>query len=167
MTGKVDGWCGYYARYVLKEAYERAGVNYEEYIPYNKMSGTGFVREYLNGKYGGVYYAFTDWYYVGNNGPLSAKKDSQAKLASYKLKPGDIVLVETNGSKEDGPDHIGVIIKVNADGSFITSEGNTGDGTKATRQVRRHTYIRGSDGIWHRQGDTERIVHVIISVQTP
>ena len=136
-------WCGYYARWILKNSLNEVGVNYNDVIPYNSLAGAiSTFNAYKTNKYG-KYYNLTSWSYNGT----SASKNSTN--SDYNPKPGDILLVETNGNMGDGPDHLAVVIKTNTDGTFVTSEGNTGSGTNATRTVKSYTYKK-SDGTWQR-----------------
>ena len=159
-------WCGYYAKYVLKNAYKKVGADYSDYVPANKLTGAcGLATAYKSGKYGD-YYSFSTWSYKS----YSMKKTDN--LDQCKPKVGDLIITETYGGLENGLDHIGVIIKVNSDGTFVTSEGNTGSGTTITRTVKEHTYkprIYNGAQTWQRSdcsGGT-CVVHVLCSVETP
>ncbi|RHO55460.1 CHAP domain-containing protein [Ruminococcaceae bacterium AM07-15] len=156
----TTAWCGYYVRYVLKQALQNTGVsNYTDVIPYNRLTGAvGTAAAYQTGRYG-AYYSLTDWYYNGTR----MKQTSDNK--DYTPQPGDVILIETNNVLSDGPDHLGIVIRTNSDGSFITSEGNTGTGNTSTRTVKEYTYVK-SGSTWKRKGYTgvNSSVHVICTV---
>ena len=153
-------WCGYYARWVLNEAYKQMGKNSKDYIPYDSMTGACNIHDqFKTGKYGG-YYNFTNWEYDGSAG----KKTSN--LSSCKPKVGDIILVETNGDIDDGPDHIAIVIKAYSDGSFIASEGNTTYSDNNKSFVSEHKYVK-KNGIWQRESMSWCKVHTICSIKTP
>lgn len=156
----TDAWCGYYVRYVLKQALQNAGVSdYTDVIPYTRLAGAvGTAAAYQTGRYG-AYYALTNWYYDGT------RMRQTADNGDYTPQPGDVVLIETNSILSDGPDHLGIVIQTNSDGSFVTSEGNTGTGSTATRTVKEYTYVK-SGSTWKRKGYTgvNGSVHVICTV---
>ena len=165
-AGSTTPWCGYYVTYILRETYDRLGSNYNQYVPYNSLhSASQIANAYKNGTYG-TYYAFTNWSY---NGIIMKKTNN---ITNCNPKPGDIVLTETQFGVDDGPDHVDIIIKVNSNGSFVTSEGNTGSGSISTRTVKEYTYNPVSyNGVktWQRAGcnGTTCLVHMICSVMAP
>ncbi len=167
-ASKGEAWCGYYVRWILKNAYEQIGYNYQDFVPVSSLlsaSKTGV--SYQAGGYGEAY-SFTNWKKM--KGDKIYEGFISNNLANCRPKVGDIVLVETEGKVEglsNGPDHLGIIIKINADGSFVTSEGNTGVGNNETRVVKEYTYVKGSSGMWHRKGDSLRKVHMICSIKLP
>lgn len=161
-ANKGIAWCGYYIKWVLKNAYEQIGYNYKNYIPVSKLTSASMTgAAYQTGQYGECY-SFTSWKKTktGCKGFISENRNNCLPKA------GDIILVETNGKLSDGPDHLGIIIKVNSDGSFVASEGNTGSGTVATRVVREYTYVK-SGGSWQRKSNSSCKVHMICSVKVP
>ncbi|OUQ55660.1 hypothetical protein B5E58_11935 [Tyzzerella sp. An114] len=136
-------WCGYYVRWLLKNSLNKVEINYKEVIPYNSLAGAiSTFNAYRSNEYG-KYYNLTSWSY---NGTYASKNSTNN---DYTPKPGDILLVETNGDIKDGPDHLAIVVKTNSDGTFVTSEGNTGSGTNSTRTVKNYTYKK-SDGTWQR-----------------
>lgn len=152
-------WCGYYVRWLLKNSLDKVGINYKEVIPYNSLAGAiSTFNAYRSNEYG-KYYNLTSWSYNGT----SASKNSTNN--DYTPKPGDILLVETNGDIKDGPDHLAIVVKINSDGTFVTSEGNTGSGTNSTRTVKNYTYKK-SDGTWQRSNGSGVYgkVHVICTL---
>lgn len=152
-------WCGYYVRWLLKNSLDKVGINYKEVIPYNSLAGAiSTFNAYRSNEYG-KYYNLTSWSYNGT----SASKNSTNN--DYTPKPGDILLVETNGDIKDGPDHLAIVVKTNSDGTFVTSEGNTGSGTNSTRTVKNYTYKK-SDGTWQRSNGSGVYgkVHVICTL---
>ena len=167
--GEVPEWCGYYVKWVLKNAYEQIGYNYQDFVPVsNLISASKTGASYQAGGYGECY-SFTSWKKVSTNreGFISDN------LQNCTPKVGDIILVETeyDGNEKEkllnGPDHLGIIIKVNADGSFISSEGNTGNKDNTISKVKQFTYVKSNSGLWHREGDSLRTVHMICSVKLP
>ncbi len=163
--GKVPEWCGYYVKWVLKNAYEQIGYNYQDFVPVsNLISASKTGVSYQAGGYGEAY-SFTSWKKVKQDKTYEGFISNN--LANCTPKVGDIILVETNGNSPDGPDHLGIIIKVNADGSFISSEGNTEYKDNTISKVNQFTYVKSSSGLWHREGNSRCIVHMICSIKLP
>ena len=69
--------------------------------------------------------------------------------SSYTPQPGDMVFMGAR-SNSGRPDHIGIIVKVNDDGSIVTVEGNTtmGDGTRNGHGVNEHVYYDYQNSQW-------------------
>lgn len=62
-----------------------------------------------------------------------------------KLQPGDLIIFDWNG--DGSGDHIGIVEKVNADGSYVTIEGNTNEGKNKScvaRKTRKGKTIMGA-----------------------
>ena len=78
-------------------------------------------------------------------------------------------MIETNNNIAKGPDHVGIIIEVKEDGSFVASEGNTNEKiTMVERPVKEYTYVKSGE-FWQRKGclgDTCK-VHMFCSVKLP
>ena len=162
----VTDWCGYYADWILKNAYAQMGyTNYRDYIPQLYSTSAAGVA-YQTGNYG-EYYSFTNWKKVKSDGVRIGKISENRNACVPKV--GDIILVETNGNLPDGPDHVAIIIKVNADGSFVTSEGNTDTNLPIEKRVvREYTYVKSGE-TWQRKGCSRDMckVHMICSVKLP
>lgn len=141
-TSTSNPWCGYYVREVLSKTYAQCGFKAANYLPMNSLPGTiSTATAFQSGKYG-TYYGFTEWKYGSHYG----KKTKNCN--SYNPKVGDILLVETNSCKADGPDHLALVIKVSNSGKITTSEGNTG----SPRRVNEFTYSKNKNGLWERSG---------------
>ncbi|MEP0903679.1 alpha/beta fold hydrolase [Nodosilinea sp. FACHB-13] len=76
---------------------------------------------------------------------LTVWKNSPDNLRSSTPKPGSLVIWQ-HGNSSSG--HVGIVESVNADGTFITVEGNTNDGSGVTREgigvFRRQRDLNGS-----------------------
>ena len=152
-----EDWCGYYVRYVLEHMYNTFGCNITDYVPYGQLTSATSTGDTWKGGSYGEYYSWTDWEFQPEEG---AKRSSiiTPNLSSCRPKPGDIILVETRGSVEDGPDHLGIIVNVDENGnSFITAEGNT---SAVSVQFVDYVYD-GRIGKYHRSGSSGIIVHAI------
>lgn len=116
-----DEWCGYYADYILKLAYRRCGYdNYKDYYPSPDMPSAVKVSQYIEDDTRWAdYYSWTEWEYAGKSGIKTDNRDD------YYPQVGDILTINWFSSKDYIPAHVAIIIKVNDDGSFVTSEGNT------------------------------------------
>lgn len=170
-SSSYESWCGYYARWVLNQAYLKAGYSTSKarsLFPYSaSLNAVALPNAYMKSSSYGKYYSYSKWRSSTQPG-ISAKQN--ATNSTYTPKPGDLIVVETDGVPSNGPDHIGIIIKVNKDGSFVTSEGNTGAGTTATRKVKEHTYVKCSQNwahgsTWCRSNASGVFVHGICSVK--
>lgn len=76
----------------------------------------------------------TSWSYGG-------RSDDSAVDYDYEPKPGDLILLETNGNYGDGPDHTGIVVSYD-NGTVYTVEGNSSDAVKAK------SYSASSSRIW-------------------
>ena len=125
VPGATPGnWCGEYVRRVLQLAYQQCGYNnYGDYFNTSDITGATRIAQTLpNDTRWAAYYSWSDWYFSKNN--TSGQKTSNRN--SYEPQIGDIVTVAWD--KEDNPsdpDHVGIIIGVNSNGSISVSEGNT------------------------------------------
>lgn len=156
-------WCGHYARYILKNAYERCGYsNYGDYFAYNKMTGS-LTLSSTRGNGFADFYCWHDW-----SGRSDATNElftgtATSNYSQYVPKVGDVVTVDWNHNSGDNsycPDHVVVIIKVNNDNSFVTSEGNTNSALDLNdRTVEEYTYTRSnSSSMFTRVGGFGRVI---------
>ena len=151
--GSDTPWCGYAARYIaleaIKEAYGYDTATAKSLIPYDQLSGactTAYA--YMNSNYGS-YYSFADWkysYYSWQYGKkITAKGTKNTSSKNFTPKVGSFILTETNNNLNDGVDHIGLITKVNSDGSFVAVEGNTNSSLPCNkRTVKKYTYVKSN-----------------------
>lgn len=161
----VDAWCGYYVNYILEQAYTQMGLNPYDYIPRDTLKSASKTAEAYQKEGYGECYSFTSWYKSDTNrsGYISENRNS------YTPKVGDIILTETSKGLKNGPDHVAIIIQVNADGSFVTSEGNTNTNLPIEKRVvREYTYVKSGE-TWQRKGCSGDMckVHMICSVKLP
>ncbi|MCQ2535098.1 MAG: CHAP domain-containing protein [Clostridia bacterium] len=135
-----DEWCGYYADYVLKLAYRSCGYdNYRDYYPSSDMPSAHKVSQYIeDDTRWAEYYSWAEWEFAGKVGVKTDNRDS------YYPEVGDILTINWFSSKDSIPEHVAIIIKVNEDGSFVTSEGNTKRDTytRDTSPVAEYTYTK-------------------------
>ncbi|MBQ2117118.1 MAG: CHAP domain-containing protein, partial [Lachnospiraceae bacterium] len=101
-------WCAY-----------NAGIDHSNWPSSGDFSSSSRTAQWFSRQ--GRYHSKSD---VGWSSPHGAKDNSPFDK-SYKPKPGDVVVFDTNGNLKDGPDHAGIYIK--NDGTYYyTIEGNTG-----------------------------------------
>jgi len=132
-------WCVMYAGWCLKTSLLDNGYSDAEIdriMP--STASTTQLANWFNGK--GRYRSFTEWNYKDIHMGINSS------ASQYQPKVGDFVLIETRGGSDDGPDHTGIVIQVNQDGSFVTMEGNTGSSAK----VGSYMYVR-SGNTWVRE----------------
>ena len=152
----ADEWCGYYADYVLKNALKNCGYsNYSDYYSSVDMpSATAIAQTVTNDTRWAEYFSWRNWTATpsGRTGTKSSNR------SSYYPQVGDIVTVNWNSSSYVSPEHVALIIKVNSDGSFVTSEGNTMRSTysRDTSPVAEYTYtkdyVRDGEPVYGRSG---------------
>ena len=84
-------------------------------------------------------------------GVLGAAFNNRGRFFKSGFKPGDVVFFHWSSDKSESVpgayslDHVGIIEKVNADGSYTTIEGNTGGGNGAV--MRRTRYASQISGV--------------------
>lgn len=135
-----DEWCGYYADYVLKLAYRSCGYdNFRDYYPSSDMPTAHKVAQYIeDDTRWAEYYSWSEWEFAGKVGIKTDNRDS------YYPEVGDILTINWFSNSQYLPEHVAIIIKVNDDGSFVTSEGNTKRDTytRDTSPVAEYTYTK-------------------------
>lgn len=154
---KADEWCGYFARYVLLEAIKQTyGYDNSEaqrLIPYSSLINAHAIAvEYRDSNTYGKYYSFSDWKCTScktQHGP-NYKTDT---CQTCNPKVGSILLLDGNDS-DLRPEHIGVIIKVNEDGSFVAAEGNTGSTDNTKSFVKIVTYTKSTATLYGQTVDS-------------
>lgn len=116
-----DEWCGYYVDYILKLSYRYCGYdNYKDYYPSSDMPSATKIAQYIEDDTRWAdYYSWTEWEYGGKSSHKTDNRDD------YYPEVGDILTINWFSRRNTLPQHIAIIIKVNDDGSFVTSEGNT------------------------------------------
>ncbi len=120
-----DHWCGYYVCHVLMMGLLDSGIDFDTaytMIPYYMLGMSKTCADYLERNQGeyGRYYSFADWRWEETDREGHALHTAD----DVQLKVGSVALIEVNGIAEDGPDHFGIIVQVNDDGSFVCAEGN-------------------------------------------
>ncbi|MCR4702994.1 MAG: RICIN domain-containing protein [Saccharofermentans sp.] len=125
--GHPNNWCGDYANRVLQLAYQQCGYNnYWDYYCSSDMPGaTRIAKTVPNDTRWAAYYSWSNWSFTVDNETRVGQKTSNRN--SYEPQIGDIVTVAWDDeSNASDPDHVGIIIGVNSNGSISVSEGNTG-----------------------------------------
>ncbi|MDO4307100.1 MAG: CHAP domain-containing protein [Eubacteriales bacterium] len=121
-------WC---SEFVAWSAY-KAGIP-SSIIPVGTTSG-----EYRE------FFAEQGRYYILNNGQNNSScgcKKMSAKTISFSgIKPGDILLIESNGNYADGPDHTCMVVSKNYN-TVTTIDGNSHD--QVEYRIRRASQIHG------------------------
>ncbi len=165
-TKTPPAWCGYFSRWVEEQALEKIGYSESEA---KQMIGWKYLTGACTADYAYETYDFGNLYDFGSfditwDSPtvgktITAQGKNTYSSSTFTPKVGSYVLINTNSSIADGPDHIGIIIQVNDDNSFTVAEGNTGAGSSSTRTVKIYkyekvTYKSGTETIrsWHRTG---------------
>ncbi|MDE6138595.1 MAG: CHAP domain-containing protein, partial [Candidatus Gastranaerophilales bacterium] len=87
--------------YVVKESYKEKG------LPIPKDFGAHNVED------------IKQWGIKNNNFLRTTGKENKAQFITQNIKPGNLMILRENNAS-----HIGIVTKVNKDGSFETIEGN-------------------------------------------
>ena len=94
-------WCADFVSYVVKETYKEKG------LPIPEGFGSHRVEE------------IKQWSIKNNNFLSTVGKENKAQFIAQNIKPGNLMILRENDAS-----HIGIVTKVNKDGSFETIEGN-------------------------------------------
>ena len=94
-------WCADFVSYVVKETYKEKG------LPIPKNFGSHRVEK------------IKQWGIKNNKYLSTVGKENKAQFIAQNIKPGNLMILRENNAS-----HIGIVTKVNKDGSFETIEGN-------------------------------------------
>lgn len=102
--GKNHAWCADFSSYVVKEAFRMAG----------KTVPRGFGSSSVSG--------LMAWANKNNCFLKTAGLSNKAEVIKNNVKAGDLIIF-----KEGGSSHVGIVEKIDADGTIHTIEGNISD----------------------------------------
>ena len=126
--GFEDGnaWCSLFGEYVWKKAYQQYNATYREELDnlFSKVAVT-------------TYYNFRRAKWIVDKKPIEGAL---------------VVWQKHHGGKKDWTGHLGIVIKVNKDLSFETSEGNSNssggrEGIEVAKQARKLDYSEHKNGL--------------------
>ncbi len=135
----AQNWCGNYVRYILTKAYGNVGLSSSDAFPYNELPLVPQAACAFQSKGYGGWYCWKNWQ---SNAFPQYSATATSNYSSYIPRVGDIVFIDWEGNYN--PDHVGVIVKVNSNNSFVTSEGNTSSDSVDYSYVIQRTWTRSS-----------------------